>query len=173
MRAVLRFVASLGLALVLHLAATRLVPGWPRFVDFFLVVLVANALATGPLLGMLAGLAAGLAADGVSGGPLGLFGLAGTVVGYGAAYVAQRVVIQRSLSAFALFVAATVLQQAILLAVVALLLPRPQGPDWLGVLVKAGTTGVLGTLLFAAQRAARRRYERWQQGRPSRLRLGR
>ncbi len=172
MRALLRFALGLALALGLHLAGTRIVPGWPRFVDVFLVVLVASAFGAGPVLGMLGGLAAGLAADGVSGGPLGLFGLAGSVVGYGAGYVAQRVVIQRALSAFALFVAAAVVQQAILLAVVALLLPRPQGPDWVGVLVKAGSTGILGTLLFAAQRAARRRYDRWQQGRPGRLRLG-
>ncbi|MGH9465287.1 MAG: rod shape-determining protein MreD [Thermoanaerobaculia bacterium] len=173
MRSVLRFALGVCLALVLALAGTRLFPDLPRFVDFFLVVAVANALGTGPLLGMLGGLVAGLVADGVSGGPLGLFGLAGTLVGYGAAYVAQRLVIQRTLSALALFVAAAVGQQAILLAVVALLLPRPQGPDWLGVLVKAGSTGVLGTLLFAGQHAARRRYERWQQGRPGRLRLGR
>ncbi len=171
MKTLLRFAFGLGLALVLHLIGTRLFPELPRYVDFFLIVLVASALGMGPVLGMLVGLAAGLTADSLSGGPVGLFGLAGTVVGYSAAFVAQRLVIQRALSAFALFVAAAVVQQAILLAVAALVLPHPQGPDWLGVLVKAASTGVLGTLLFAAQRATRRRYERWQQGRPGRLRL--
>lgn len=173
MSGVVRFAVGLAVALVLHLAGTRLLPALPRLVDFFLVFLVAQGMSTGPVLGMVGGLAAGLVADGLSGGPFGLFGLAGTVVGYGSAFVAQRLVIQRATSALALFVAAAVIQQAILLAVVALLLPQPRGPDWLGVVSKAASTGVLGMLFFGAQRLTRRRYESWQQGRPSRLRLRR
>jgi rod shape-determining protein MreD len=170
-KGLLRFAVGLGLALGLHFAGTRVLPSLPRFVDLFLVVAVANALGTGPILGMLGGLAAGLAADGVSGGPVGLFSLAGTIVGYAAAYVAQRLVIQRTLSALGLFVASAVGQQAVVLAVAALLLPRPQGPDWMAVVVKSASTGVLGSLLFAAQRGLRRRLERRRQGRPSKVRL--
>ncbi len=173
MRPLLRFVVGLLAALVLHLAAARVFPALPRSVDFFLICLVANALGTSPIYGMLGGLVAGLVADALAGGPFGLYGLAGTVVGYGTAFVAQRLVIQRSISAVGVFFAAAVAQQAVLLALAVLVLPQPRAPDWLGVLVKAASTALLGALLFAARRMLHRRVESWQLGRPSRLRLQR
>jgi len=173
MKAVLRFVLGLALALLLHLALVRWVPAAPRSVDLLFVFLTYNAIGVPSAVGMLVGLASGLAADAVSGNLFGLFGLAGTLVGYGIARLTQHVVIERAGSAFRLFVAAAVVHQALVVGLTLLVLPQPKAPDWVAVLVRAATAGVLGVVLFGLGRSVRRRLGFWQQGRPSKVRWGR
>lgn len=169
----LRFLAGLALTVLAHLALVRWFPAAPRSVDLFLVFLTYHAIGVTSPGGMLVGLAAGLAADAVSGNPFGLFGLAGTLVGYGVARLTQHVVIERAASAFRLFLAASVVHQALAVCLTLLVLPHPKIPDWLAVVVRATTSGALGVVLFAIRRSVRRRIGRWQEARPSRVRWGR
>lgn len=173
MRILLRFLVGLVLTVLVHLALVRWVPGAARGVDLFLVFLTYNAIGVPSLAGMLVGLVTGLAADGVSGNPFGLFGLAGTLLGYGVARLTQHVVIERAGAAFRLFVTASLVHQALVVGLALLVLPRPEVPDWVAVLVRAASAGVLGVLLFALGRSLKRRFGLWQQGRPSRVRWGR
>ena len=78
--------AGIGLALVLALALQTTLaplvagPGTP--VDLVLVVVVAVAIAGGPVAGLWSGTVGGLLQDALSGGVIGVGGLAKTLVGY-------------------------------------------------------------------------------------------
>jgi len=126
----LRFVAGLALALLLHVGATWVYPGFPRIVDLFLVATVAAARSGRAERGLLAGSLAGWVRDVLSGGPLGLYGFADAAVGYMTALVAQRLVVQRRISLAGVFAAAAA-AQGLLLALLGWLvvggseLPRP------------------------------------------------
>lgn len=173
MKTLARFVIGLVLTVLIHLALVRWIPSAPRGVDLFLVFLTYNAIGVSSLAGMVVGMATGLAADAVSGSPFGLFGLAGTLLGYGIARLTQHIVIERAGSALRLFVASSVVHQALVVGLALLVLPQPKVPDWTAVLVRAATSGVLGVLLFGLGRSVRRRLGTWQQGRPSKVRWGR
>lgn len=170
---VLRFLAGLVLTVLAHLALVRWVPAAPHSVDLFLVFMTYHAVGVPSPAGMLVGLVTGLAADAVSGNPFGLFGLAGTLLGYGVARLTQHVVIERAASAFRLFLAASVVHQALAVGLALLVLPHPKVPGWVAVVVRATSSGVLGVLLYAVRRNVQRRVGRWQEGRPTRVRWGR
>ncbi|MEZ5330688.1 MAG: rod shape-determining protein MreD [Thermoanaerobaculia bacterium] len=172
MKALLRFIVGLALTVLVHLALVRWLPAAPRWADLFLVFLTYNAIGVSSLAGMAVGMVTGLAADAVSGNPFGLFGLAGTLLGYGIARLTQHIVIERAGSAFRLFVTSSVAHQALVVGLALLVLPQPKVPDWVAVLVRAASSGVLGVLVFGAGRSLRRRLGTWQQGRPSKVRWG-
>lgn len=139
-----RFLAALAVAVLLHLAGTRVEPLFPLAVDLFLLVALLEARHGRPSGAMLAGLAAGLVADGLTGGPYGLFGFANTAVGYGVARAAQQLVVQRSTSLAAVFAAGAAAQQAILAGLALVFRPGAElaGPEWL--LAKVATTALAG-----------------------------
>jgi rod shape-determining protein MreD len=166
---VLRFSLALAAALLVHFVGVRLWPEFPRAVDLFLVVLVYEALDGNALGGLLAGVAVGLLEDSLTGGLFGFFGCADTLVGYGTARLAQRVVIQRAPGVMLVFLAAAVVQQLVLAILALLLFPDPQTPDPLWVGVRAASSAVLGLLLVLAGRQGRARYDRWRRGRVGRL----
>jgi len=168
----LRFLAGLAVALLVHLVGVRL---WPQFtlaVDVFLVIVVFAGLDGDALAGLLAGVAAGAVQDTLTGGVYGLYGLADTIVGYLAARLAQRVVIQRATGVMLLFLAAAAAQQAILVALALVLFADPALPGLLWVLLKCGTAAVLGLGLFLARGQWRARYDSWRRSRTARLHWG-
>lgn len=173
MKQVVRFAVVLLAAIVGHLAIVRLVPQAARFVDLFLVAALYHALSASPVAGMFYGMVAGLTADAVSGGPYGLYGIAGTLAGFAAGTISQLVVIQRSTGAFGLFAAGSAVQQAALVVVALLALPSPVLPDGLSIAGRTLCTGVLGMFSFELARYVRRRFALWRQGRPSKIRWGR
>jgi rod shape-determining protein MreD len=173
LKALLRFLIGLALTVLVHLALVRWIPAAARSVDLFLVFLVYNAIGVPSMTGIGVGLTTGLAADAMSGNPFGLFGLAGTLLGYGIARLTQHIVIERAGSAFRLFLTASVVHQALVVGLALLVLQQPKVPDWVAVLVRAATSGALGVLLYGVGRSFRRRVGVWQQGRPSRVRWGR
>jgi rod shape-determining protein MreD len=168
---VLKFLAALAAAVLVHLAGMQLVPAFTRLVDVFLVVVVLCGLQGDSLAALLAGLAVGFVHDSLTGGPFGLFGFADTIVGYSTARLAQRLVIQRATGVLGVVGFAAVLQQAIVVALAFLLLPQPALPDPLWVVARAALCGLLGMAVHIAGRRWRRAAEARRRGRMSRLRL--
>jgi rod shape-determining protein MreD len=169
----LRLAAAVAVAILAHFVGMALLPDAARLVDFLLVVVVLHALAGRSLSALLLGLAVGLFYDSLANGPFGLFGFADTIVGYAAARIAQRLVIQRPSGVLAVVGFASALQQAIVVVLTYLLLPStaPSEPLWI-VLARSGLTGIVGMVVYVALIQGRRAAEARRRGRMSRLRLG-
>jgi rod shape-determining protein MreD len=162
---------GLALALLVHLGGAYLFPDFPRVMDIFLVVVALHALSGNSLTGLLVGLAVGLLHDTLTGGLYGLYGFADTIIGYGMARLAQRLVIQRATGVFAVVGLASVLQQVILVGLTFLLLPDPVLPRPLWAGAKAVACGLVGMSIYAAAGSFGRNYESRRRNRMSRLRL--
>ena len=163
----------MGVAAVLQFAGMQLFPWFTLAGDFFLGIAGFNAVDGSTLAGILGGCLAGLLTDALTGGPFGLYGFANTVVGFGTASAALRLVIQRASSSLLVFCLAAAAQQAVVLALAVLLLPMPGSPDlrWIGV--KVATSGVLGLMLYLGRGRLLRRMEGWRRARTARIRFGR
>ncbi len=167
----LKFLAALAAALLVHLLGVRLWPDFPRVLDLFLVVVVLHALDGESLPALLGGLAAGLLHDALSGGLYGLYGFADTLVGYGTARLAQRLVIQRSTGVLGVVAFATAAQQAVLVVLAFLLQSDPGLPQAGWVAVRAGACGVVGMAAHLAIRRWRRGVDSRRRGKMHRLRI--
>jgi rod shape-determining protein MreD len=169
----IRFALVLALAALLHFLAARLdLPG-ASAVNLFLVILVREALQGNTLWGLFAGVVVGAVEDTFSGRLYGLHGCADTLVGYGTALIAQRVVIERTGGVMLTYLGAAVAQQILLLVLVLLILPRGGAPEIPWILARAGVVAVLGGVVHVLTRQWRKRYEGWRHHRGSRLRFGR
>lgn len=166
----LRFAIGLLLVLLLHLAGVRMFDGFFRAVDLFLVVVLFTALGGSLLGGMVAGLAAGLATDTLTGGLYGMYGFADTIVGYGAAFAAQRLVIQRTTAVWLVFSAGAAVQQTVVIGLSRVLLEDPALPGFLPVVLKVAVTGLLGAASYVAGRRLARMFGVWKKNRTARLR---
>ncbi len=172
MPAPVRFALGLALAVIVHFVGARLLPDFPRAVDVFLVVVVLYGLSGDSFSALLAGLAVGLIEDTLTGGLYGLYGIADTIIGYGTARLAQRLVIQRATGVFAVAGMASLAQQAIVIGLAWMLFPGPSFPHlpWVGI--KAVVSGALAMLVYAATERFRHAYEVRRRGRMSKLRMG-
>jgi rod shape-determining protein MreD len=168
----LKFFAGLIAAVLFHLALMQLWPNLARVMDVFLVVVVLNGLGGNSLAGLFAGLLVGLVHDSLTGNPFGLFGFADTIVGYSTARLAQRLVIQRPTGVLAVVSFAAALQEAVVVALMVMLLPDPELPTPVAVAVRAGLCGVLGMFLYIAGKRWRLGADARRRSRMSRLRLG-
>ncbi len=119
---------------------------------------------------MLAGLAAGLVTDTLTGGLYGMYGFADTIVGYGAAFAAQRLVIQRITAVWLVFSAGAAVQQTVVIGLSRVLLLEPALPDFLPVVLKVAVTGLLGAGSYLAGRRLRTAVRVWKKSRTARLR---
>lgn len=168
----LKFFGGLALAVLVHLAAMQVAPGFSRLVDVFVVVVVLHGLGGNSLAALLGGMLVGLVHDSLTNSPFGLFGFADTIVGYSTARLAQRLVIQRATGVLGLVGFAAALQEVIVAGLSLMLLPDPTLPSPLGVAVRAGACGVVGMFAYIAGKRLRRSSEARQRNRMSRLRLG-
>lgn len=171
MSGAVKLALGVAAALLVHLVGSRLSPDFPRVVDVFLVVVALHALSGNTLTGLLVGMAVGLLHDTLTGGLYGLHGFADTIVGYGTARLAQRLVIQRASGVFLVVGLASVLQQVVLVGLTFLLLLDPALPRPLWAGAKAAACGLLGMLIYAAAGSLGRNYESRRRSRMSRLRL--
>lgn len=169
----LRFFLAMGIAAALQFVGMQLFPWFTLAVDFFLVIAVFNSMDGSTLAGMLGGCFAGLLTDALTGGPFGLFGFANTVVGYGTAMAALRLVIQRASSSLLVFCLAAAAQQAVILTLALLLLPTPEAPDVRWIAVKVVTTGLLGLGLYLGRGRLLHRMDGWRRAKTSKIRFGR
>lgn len=164
-----RFLIALLAAAGLHFVIGQISPDLTMAADLFLVLVVLVGLEGDLLLGLAAGLIAGLVTDAVTGGLYGLHGFADTIVGYGTAFAAQRLVIRRPPGVFLMFALAAAAQQAILVGLVVLLLSDPALPDLRWTLTKVAVTGVLGVVFVLIRGSWTGRMERWRRSRTSKL----
>ena len=166
----LKFAAGLAVATLIHFAGATWFAGFSQHVDLFLVVALFNALGGSLLGGMFGGLAAGLVTDTIGGGLYGLFGFADTIVGYGAAFAARRLVIQRATAIWLLFSVAAAGQQAVVLGLAQLLQQDPTLPSFLSVAIKVVTTGLIGAIGYLLGQRSVRTLRLWKRSRSARLR---
>jgi rod shape-determining protein MreD len=167
----LRFAFALLAVYLLHVVAVRLWPAFPRVVDLFLVLIVHHAVRSSSLGGMLGGLFGGLVEDAVTGTFYGLYGIAGTVVGYAAARGARALAVQQP-AVVALLVALFVAVQQALLTVLLLMMtldpPIPQ-PGWL--LLRCACCAAVALVASSGGGVLKRRLDRWRGSRDTRVRL--
>lgn len=166
-----KFLGALAAAALLHFAGSRLWPGFPRAVDLFLLVAALEARHGRPAIGMFAGLASGLLADALAGGPFGMHGFANTVVGYGIASAAQRLVVQRTSGLAALFAAGAAAQQTILSLLSLLFRDRVELPDPIWLPVQVAAAALLGLGWTNAAEALARRFQFWRTNKSGKLQL--
>jgi rod shape-determining protein MreD len=169
---VVRFFAALALCVIVQTVGLQITPAFTQVVDVFLVLVVVRALGSSPAQAMLYGLIAGWTADALAGLPFGTFGVADTLTAFAVATVAQRLVIERSLSRFGVFGAAALLQIATLALLARVFVAAGDIPGILWIIVKALTTGLLATVAMGVGASARRRWSRARRNRGSRLRFG-
>lgn len=168
---ILKLLALLFVTVVVHFVGVQIHPSFSLYVDVFLVLLVLSALSGDSFGAVLLGLATGLVQDTLLSGPLGLFGFADTLVAYGTARLAQRLVIQKATSVLGVVSFASIVQQTLLTALAFLLLPEPTLPEPWVVLIRAAISGLLGMILYAATERFRTTLETRKRGRMGRLRL--
>lgn len=168
----LRFLGALSLTLVAHTLAVGLHPRIPKAIDFFLVLVVLNALFGGSLSGLLGGAAAGLSLDALSGTVFGLHGFAATIVGYAANRISQRLVLRRALGVLLLVMAAVLAQAVVLFAVSAIVLRHLIVPDPPWLLIRAASSGLLGAVLYVSLTSWQSGADARRQRRTRRLKLG-
>lgn len=171
MMRLLRFAAALLAVILIHTAGVWLIPEFARVLDLFLVLTVIYALGGDTFTALLVGLVAGLTHDVLTGGLFALHGFADTLVGYGLARLAQRLVIDRVSGAFLVASVAAVLQQLLLAGLVLVLLPQPELPEPMWVAIRAGGTGLAAAAVLLASRNLRHNLAERRQRKAQRLHL--
>ena len=116
--------------------------------DLVLVAVVYAALVTGPVTGMMAGAIGGLAQDALSGGIVGVGGLAKTVVGFVIGVIGSQFIVQQQVPRFVIFFGATLLHAACFLGLYVLLDGRGFPSPYVRVLIEALVNAGAGVLVF-------------------------
>lgn len=120
-------------------------------VDFVLVAVVYVALSFGPTAGLLGGTAAGLAQDALSGGILGIGGLAKTIVGFFAGTIGAQFIVSSMLPRFVMFFTASIVHAACFLGIYALLPDaRAAAVPYGQIAIQALANAAIGLLSFQA-----------------------
>ncbi len=145
----LKFALGLLLTAALHGALVRFFPEFGRWLDLFLILVLFFSLDSTPAWSICEGALAGLAYDSLSSSLYGLHGTANTVVGYAAARLQQRLVMQRAFQVALLFALGAALQQTVLALLQFWLIAEAEVPQLLWVAGKMLLTGLGGTFLFA------------------------
>lgn len=167
----LKVVLGLAAALLVHVIGVWAFPALPRYLDLFLVVAVLNALGGSSAAGLLGGTAAGLVHDTLSGRLYGFHGFADTIVGYAVARAAQRLDIARPGAVLVTVALATLLQQAVLIALAHLFTDPGEPPELVPVLVRAVADGAVAALLWSFTTRVRGARERVRRKRMAKIRL--
>ena len=146
----LRFGIGLVLALLIHFFAVALGPEAAGVLDPFLLLIVFFALDGNVLAAVVLGCITGLTQDVVTGGLFGLYGVAGTIVGWVAARTTHSLSLERRRFVALLFSLAAVIQQIVVQALLVMLATEQEMPS-LGVLgLRILLAAVLGSLLVGA-----------------------
>ena len=164
----LAVVLALALALVLQTSLTGLVRGAVP-VDLVLVVVVAAALAFGPVTGVAAGTVGGLLQDALSSGILGMGGLAKTLVGFAAGRFATQFIVTATVPRLVVFAAATAAHALLFMGLYTLLGLRSFPDPAAAVAIQAVGNAVIGVVGVRAVEAIPRVLERRQANRGMRV----
>jgi rod shape-determining protein MreD len=141
--------------LLVPLAALVLQAWLPRmlgrfaYMDLPLLVTIYFALnRRSPIHGTLLGAILGMAQDGLTQGAIGIHGIANTVVGFLAASIGIRIVVENNFIRMVLNFVFTLLSSALVLFVVHVLLGLDWQSNWLDEVLRAAGNGVIGLVLF-------------------------
>ncbi len=137
-------------ALVLQTTIAGLLSGATLPVDLPLVVVIYAALTSGRMTGLFGGTFAGLAQDALSGGILGIGGLAKCVAGFVAGVVGTQFIVTQTAPRFVVFFGASVLHAAIFMGLYYLLGLREFQRPLVTVAVQGAGNALLGVVLFEA-----------------------
>jgi rod shape-determining protein MreD len=137
-------------------------------VDLVLVLVVFVALRHGAVAGLLFGSLAGLCQDALSGGIVGVGGLAKSLVGVGVGTLASQFIITNPVPRFVIFLGGTLVHAACFLGIYALIEAAPLSRSWPVILPQALLNAVIGLVVFAT---VERLPEAWQRRRLRRTHL--
>jgi rod shape-determining protein MreD len=151
---------AVALAIALQTTPARFLVAGTAPLDLALVAVVYFALTRGPGGGILAGTAAGLMQDALSGGVIGIGGLAKVLVGFLAGVIGQQFIVTAALPRFVVFLAATVLHSAVFMGLYVLLGLRTFPSPWAAVLTQAAGNAVAGMIVFAVAERVPGTFER-------------
>jgi rod shape-determining protein MreD len=140
-------VIGVGLiALMLQTVVAHLLVGPVLAVDLVLVVVVTGGMMFGPGVGMAAGSVTGLAQDALSGGVLGVAGLAKTIAGFAAGVAAAQFIVSAVLPRFVAFAAMTWVHGVCFLGVYAMIEGTGLGRPWRALLVQSLVNALVGVV---------------------------
>jgi rod shape-determining protein MreD len=135
-------------ALVLQTTLGRFVMHGRVAIDLTLIAVVYVSLMFGPTTGLLAGALAGLAQDALSGGLIGVNGMADTLVGFLAGTMGTQLIVTQPFPRFMMFAAATVVHTVVTTSLYVLLDLRPFELPYASVAGKAAANAVVGVVVF-------------------------
>jgi len=141
-------ILAVAVALAIQTTLARFLVRGSVAVDLVLVAVVYVALTSGPVTGMLTGTFAGLIQDALSGGVIGIGGLAKTIVGFFAGIIGTQFIVAQPLPRFVVFFSATVVHAAIFMGLYVLLEMRQFGTPYAAALGQAVGNAVVGVVAF-------------------------
>lgn len=142
-------VLSAAAALIIQMILPVYVPR-AGMLDLPLLITIYFALSRrNPSTGLLLGTVIGLLQDTLSKAPLGLFGIAKTIIGYLASSIGARLDTEHPAARFALTFAFFCVQQGILVLITRVLLEHPNAWFTVHLAIAAAVNAVVGVVLFA------------------------
>jgi rod shape-determining protein MreD len=141
-------ILAVATALAMQTTLARFVVGGTVALDFVLVVVVYVALMSGPATGLLTGTFAGLVQDALSGGVIGIGGLAKTVVGFLSGIIGTQFIVAQPLPRLVVFFGATVLHAVVFMGLYVVLDLRHFGTPYAAVAGQATANAVIGVVAF-------------------------
>lgn len=160
-----RIALALIAALVCQTALVRVIAGDQAPVDLILIVVVFAGLSRGPVVGLWTGTFAGLLQDVLSGGIIGVSGLAKSLTGVLVGITSSQFIVATMSHRLAVLIAASVVNSLCFLGVYALLGPSSSLATVGNVVIQAVTNGVVGIALAIFIRIAPGTFRRMRQGR--------
>lgn len=140
--------AALAVAIVLQTTVSGLSMAGGTRVNLVLVAVVYVALAYGAVTGLLAGTAGGIAQDALAGGIVGIGGLAKTIVGFLVGVLGAQFIVSQPVPRFVMFVGATIVHEACIQAVSAVVESRPFAMQYSVTFMQAIVNAAVGILAF-------------------------
>ena len=144
---------SLAIALLAQTALVRVLAGGNAPVDLVLVVVVLAALSRGRVVGLWTGTVGGLLQDALSGGIIGVSGLAKTIIGVQVGIAGSQFIIGTVWHRLFILVAASVVHAFCFLGVYVLVGTASPVATFSSVLIQAAVNGVVGIAAAGLVRA--------------------
>ena len=141
------------IALALQTTVVPFVWSGKTTIDLVLVVVVYAALQFGPTTGMLTGAAAGMAQDALSGGIIGVAGLAKTIVGFLAGTIGSQFIVTNFLPRFVVLLLGAALNAICILGLYAVIDKHGLSIPWRAAAPQMGLTAGIGIMLIQVVQA--------------------
>jgi rod shape-determining protein MreD len=114
-----------------------------------LVVIYFSVSRRSPIAGSIMGAIVGLLQDGVTHRPIGIHGIANTIIGFLAASIGMKIDVDNPITRMLMIFTFTVLDRFLYLIIVRHLIAEPLAWSWLHQLLRAAVNVILGVVLFA------------------------